>query len=128
MKLAPFLALVLLAAPACGGDDDPPAADAPVGGADAAAGSDAGTGAVRLIEADWSLDPGTEVYWCVRQTVTEDMYVNAFLPIGPLGTHHTVLSIETGGANPDGAGQCSQPFEFGNAGLIFTSGKGTDQL
>src|SRR5689334_13452522 len=64
-----------------------------------------------LAEGDWQLDPGTEDYFCVRKTIEKDEFVGGFRPITPLGTHHTVLSIDTGTADagarpPDGTTRC----------------------
>ena len=42
---------------------------------------------------DWTLDPGTEGYVCVRTTLQEDILVSAFSAIIPKGTHHTLLTV-----------------------------------
>jgi hypothetical protein len=45
-----------------------------------------------LLDGEWSLIGGSEQYLCVVATVPEDMFVGAFRPIAPEGTHHTVLT------------------------------------
>jgi hypothetical protein len=78
-----------------------------------------------LLTGDWSRDPGTEGYTCVRKTNTEDLFVNGFSAINPLGTHHTLLTM--GSANgPDATTPCTagdnRPLS------VFGSGVGTDPL
>ena len=79
-------------------------------------------GYVPLLEGTWSLAPGEEGYTCVRTTATEDMYIRAFRPIAPLGTHHTALAYDLSGGE-DGTFPCkAQDVGFK---LIFGSGVGT---
>ncbi|MEM9196001.1 MAG: hypothetical protein AAGF12_42945, partial [Myxococcota bacterium] len=80
---------------------------------------------VNLIAGDWTLPSGEEDYLCVRATVTEEMYIGAFRPVIPEGTHHTVLTMEDGN-RPDGITSCSA----GENGprMIFGSGVGTPEL
>jgi hypothetical protein len=91
----------------------------------AGAASDAGKDWLTLITGDWSLDPGSESYTCVRKTVDEDLYVSGFEAINPLGTHHTLLTMGDPNA-PDGTTACSaaenRPLS------VFGSGVGTDPL
>src|SRR5579871_347320 len=48
----------------------------------------------RIIEGTWTLAPGTEnPNLCVKKPLTEDVYVHAIRPVGPPGTHHTLLTI-----------------------------------
>jgi hypothetical protein len=68
--------------------------------------SDAGDGWLRLIEAAWELAPHSEGYRCVRKTMPEDVYITAFAPLSPPGTHHTTLHVETAGVSPDGVTVC----------------------
>ncbi len=78
-----------------------------------------------LLSGDWTMPPGTEGYTCVRKTVTEDLYVNGFEAIIPLGTHHTLLTM--GDPNgPDGVTACSA----GENRLlsVFGSGVGSDPI
>lgn len=104
--------LFLLVA-ACGGGDD--AGVAP----DAQGSSEFHT----LIERSWTISPG-ETYKCVRIVADEDLYINSFRAIAPEGTHHTVVTVATGG-NP-GEYDCGA----GNLDLnmLFASGVGTDDL
>jgi hypothetical protein len=79
-----------------------------------------------LIQADWDLEPATEGYTCQRATVPEDIYVRAYRPIAPLGTHHTLFTLG-GQATGD---EETEPFEC-SAGMnertmIFGSGVGTE--
>jgi hypothetical protein len=60
-----------------------------------------------LIQGEWELGPGEEGYRCVRLTVSEDMYIKEFQPIAPLGTHHTLLSVNETPTGPDGVSMCS---------------------
>ncbi|HKP59302.1 MAG TPA: hypothetical protein VJV78_21410 [Polyangiales bacterium] len=69
--------------------------------------ADAGDGWQRLIEADWELAPGSEGYRCVRRTLSQDVFVTAFSPLLPGGTHHTVLVVASHPDAPDGVTVCS---------------------
>jgi hypothetical protein len=96
MKIA-WLAAVTIAfgcgkAPAQLGDDGPP--DASTDGATATGdgGSDDFT---MLISRSWSLAADGEKYECRRIMVTQDMWVDAFRVLAPVGTHHSVLTIST---------------------------------
>lgn len=66
---------------------------------------DTGDGWLRLIEADWQLEPQSEGYRCVRRTMPEDIYITGFSPMSPNGTHHTVLMVNNAG-QPDGVTVC----------------------
>lgn len=105
-----------------GPDGSPNGPDASPGGSDAAI----PPGFISLIERDWSLNPGSENYRCTRVTVQEDMYVNAFRSLSPLGTHHTVLSVEKNPSQPDGDYNCDAG-DISHS-MVFTSGVGTDDL
>jgi hypothetical protein len=59
-----------------------------------------------LIEEAWTLAPGAEIYRCVRFTVSEELHVNSFRALKPLGTHHTVLSADDTPDEPDGVQDC----------------------
>lgn len=114
-----------------GADADPNAPDADPNAPDAMPGTDAAPpplppGFVSLVERDWTLQPGTEVYRCTRVTVQEDMYVNTFRSLSPLGTHHTVLSVEKNSSEPDGDYDCGAG-SISHA-MLFASGVGTDDL
>jgi hypothetical protein len=88
----------------CGTEVNQTTGSGGAGGASSGPTSGAGAGAtttgvggssgdwVTLIEGDWTMAPGNEGYVCVGLIVPETMYVNAFRPIAPDGTHHTVLS------------------------------------
>jgi copper type II ascorbate-dependent monooxygenase-like protein len=78
-----------------------------------------------LLTGDWTLPPATEDYVCVRQTVTEDIYVRALQAINPPGTHHTFLTIGPA-SGPDGVTPCDFTVNHGQA--IFGSGVGTNAI
>src|SRR5438132_2032581 len=76
----------------------------------------------RLIEASWTLPPLTNQYVCAYLTVDEDLLIDAFRPVIPVGTHHTVLSM--GEPNhADGVFDCGVVANAPN--MIFGSGVGT---
>lgn len=107
--------LSLLLVSACGTD----AAAPPPG-----PGSGSGSGTPPLISYDWSLSPSQEQFLCVRQTVTEDMWITQIAPIAPTGTHHMI--IKAGAPDgPDGMTPCT------GAGMnptIYASAVGTQPL
>ncbi len=125
-----YVAILSLVMGACGSSDDP------AGGADAGnnpsvdAGNNNGADAAAgdwqtLISGNWTMPAFQEGYVCVRLTVQEDMYINQFEAINPLGTHHTVLTVGDS-TQPDDTFPC-------NAGtnddaMIFGSGVGTDPV
>jgi len=105
---------------ACSASHDPGTNAAPV----AASPTDA-AGWQTLLTGDWTIPPGAEGYTCVRKTITEDLYVNGFEAIIPLGTHHTLLTMGEPNA-PDGVTLCNaaenRPLS------VFGSGVGTDPI
>jgi hypothetical protein len=88
-------------------------------------GSDSSAQWSPLIHGDWALEPGVEAYFCVRQTVTEEIRVRAYRPISPPGTHHTVLSVDDP-VEPDGFSECSGSTQ--GKVVVFGSGVGTGAL
>lgn len=85
-------------------------------------------GYTKLISRTWNVPPGSaDTYKCVRLTLTEDTWLTNIMAQAPLGTHHTVLSIASGGAaGPDGEQDCG----VGTLGMVmlFASGVGTSPL
>ena len=75
-----------------------------------------------LLSGDWEIEGGEEGYVCVYATASEDIYVNAFRPLAPLGTHHTVLSVASSPRNADG----SHPCEASTNGQAMLYGSGID--
>jgi hypothetical protein len=75
-----------------------------------------------LLEGTWDLPPGGEGYFCVYATVPRDVDIKAFRPIGPPGTHHTVLTRYSGATPADGTVKCN----VGTNGqsMIYGSGVG----
>jgi hypothetical protein len=86
--------------------------------------SEAEDGWLRLIEADWELAPHSEGYRCVRKTMPEDVYITAFAPLSPPGTHHTTLHVETTGVTPDGVTVCG--VSAGGTRRLQGAGVGTE--
>jgi hypothetical protein len=128
-NLAPIAAAAFLAL-ACGSSaESPNAIDAAPGGAfDAPAETtvDARTGTmIDLIESGWTLPGGSEEYRCVRKTLTQDLLIDRFEPIGPLGTHHTVLSVGDG-SGPDGEFRCDSTVL--SPQIIYVSGVQTPAM
>lgn len=117
-----LVGLITVTVAACGnsssgdGDDDSPI--------DAAASADTAIpdGWTSLMEGDWSLTAGAEDYYCIVTTVPRDMYVRAFRPLIPLGTHHTVVTRYEGNL-ADGTHRCS----VGTNGqsMVYGSGVGS---
>ena len=60
-----------------------------------------------LLQGEWELKAGEEGYRCVRLTATEDLYIKEFQPIAPLGTHHTLLSVNEMPKGADGVSNCT---------------------
>lgn len=125
--------LTSLSLVACGGGgsgdddgDDDTAPDADVTVPPDADNSDFTT----LISREWTIPPG-ETYKCIGVQADQDYYINAFRPLGPNGTHHTVLSISD---TPGGPANRTQAGEYDcNASalaleMLFASGVGTDDL
>jgi hypothetical protein len=98
---------------------------------DAGMAANAGSGAMAtpasdwrtLLEGAWELPAGQEGYRCVRLTMTEDTYIKEFQPIAPLGTHHTLLSVNDTPRGPDGISTCSG----GDNGLVTLLGSGAGE-
>ena len=115
-----WLSAVVVVA-ACGngggssGDDD--AQDAAVDFPDAAI----EPGYEPLILRNWQLNPGIEDYICKRIKITEDMYVSAFKPIVPNGTHHAIITIST---NPGTLGDFDCSPTDHDRQLLFGGGAG----
>lgn len=75
-----------------------------------------------FVAGDWSMPAGDEGYYCVRATAAETMYIHAFRPVAPLGTHHTALAFDLQGGQDGGfpCGAADTGFK-----LLFGSGVGT---
>jgi hypothetical protein len=77
-----------------------------------------------LITSDWTLQPGTEEYQCARVTLDHDIYVTEFEAIAPVGTHHSILTMDTAPTIPDNPGYpCTNPFEFAPT-MVYGNGIG----
>jgi Copper type II ascorbate-dependent monooxygenase, C-terminal domain len=72
--------------------------------AGAGGGSSQATGAKfeELMAYTWTIAPGEETYYCVFQTVTEDIWVNEYRPLSPTGTHHVTVGYWDKPGTPDG--------------------------
>jgi hypothetical protein len=122
------LAGVVVLATGCRHDDTSDAADAGERvDVPASAEPDAGAadGFELLVAAEWSLPPGTERYKCVYQTVRETIFVRAFRPLIPLGTHHTVLT-KGPKQRDDGIYDCNAGTNYRE--MVFGSGVGTQEF
>lgn len=100
---------------------------APTGSDDVPVDQGSGSGSaasVPLISGDWTLQPDSENYVCVRKTITEDTYIKTILPIAPPGTHHFVLMVGDPDA-PDGITNCDSSL---SKPAIFASGVGVQPL
>jgi hypothetical protein len=109
----------IAAVAACGGGMGPPGDDT----GDDTGDDDVPVGFQPFVSGDWTMPVNEEGYYCVRATATEEMYIRAFRPIAPIGTHHTALAIDAQGG-PDGGFPCTA----GDTGfqLLFGSGLGTE--
>jgi copper type II ascorbate-dependent monooxygenase-like protein len=112
-------ALMMSLGMACGGGDS--------AGTDAGGDGDAATGDWQsLISGDWHLDGLAEGYFCVYVTVPRDIYIKAFKPLIPLGTHHTVLTMYDGASPADGVYPCNVGTNGQN--MIYGSGVGSPEF
>ncbi|HTM21852.1 MAG TPA: hypothetical protein VL172_15130 [Kofleriaceae bacterium] len=107
---------------ACGGGDSTGGDGDGDGDADAATGDDWQP----LMSGDWNLAAQDEGYFCVYYTVPRDMYVKAFKPLIPVGTHHTVLTMFTGSSPADGTYPCNVGTNGQN--MIYGSGVGSPEF
>ncbi|RMH40431.1 MAG: hypothetical protein D6689_13820 [Deltaproteobacteria bacterium] len=127
------LAGTLSVVPACtssssGSEDlaDAGGPDAAAPASDAAPAADADVaGFTDLIVGQWTIPAGTEQYRCVYKTIERTIYVRAFRPKIPLGTHHTVLTVGPR-QRDDGIVPCNAGTNYG--AQVFGSGVGTNAL
>ncbi len=114
------LAILLALSSGCGGGSGTPGDDSPA--VDASVDTALPDGWLSLMEGDWSLAPGEEGYYCVYVTIPRDIYIKAFRPLTPPGTHHTVLTRYEGATPADGIVKCG----VGTNGqsMIYGSGVG----
>jgi hypothetical protein len=76
-----------------------------------------------LVTSGWTLAPGQEGYLCASKTLTETVYVGAIRPLSPPGTHHTTVSLTSGGGADNPGSPCGPMF-----GDFYASGVGTSEL
>jgi hypothetical protein len=128
MRMRPVL-LVLVLAAACGKDPGATvdASGSNGGSADASVDTPPGTQWVTLISRSWQMSAGSEGYRCVRIQVPQEMWIGGFRAIAPLGTHHTVLTIDP---NDSATGEynCNAGSGTLQGNLLFASGVGTDEM
>lgn len=113
-----------------GGDDDGDDDDTTTPDANTNVSPDADlTGFTELIGRDWTIPPG-EQYKCIRIQATEDVYITDFHAQGPIGTHHTVLTVTDNLGFPGGTEIGEYDCEVSNLDLqmLFASGVNTDDL
>ena len=77
-----------------------------------------------LILRNWQLNPGIEDYICKRIKIEEDVYVSAFKPIVPNGTHHAIVTISP---NPGLVGDFDCTPNDHDRQLLFGGGAGTSE-
>jgi hypothetical protein len=65
-----------------------------------------GDGWLRLMEADWEVAPNAEGYRCMTLTIPEDIYITAFYPQSPQGTHHSTFTVTATATEADGVVAC----------------------
>jgi hypothetical protein len=68
--------------------------------------ADAADGFQTLVVGSWELPAASELYRCVRFTLPQDLTVGAFRSLGPIGTHHTLITVADDSTEPDGAADC----------------------
>ena len=113
--------------PACTTEDNPLAPDGALPDAGAADAGGDGSGYVppgverTLIEASYQIPSGNEKYFCMRETLTEEVIVTRFAPVAPPGVHHTVLAVDNMTKHPDGAGGPCPPLDEDWV-VLFASG------
>jgi hypothetical protein len=81
-----------------------------------------------LVDGEWTLPPGSEDYQCILLTIEEDTFVHAIRPVGPLGTHHTVLSLVPASQNVGADRQFACDGFMQGPHMLFGSGVGTEGL
>jgi hypothetical protein len=86
-----------------------------------------GQGWTTLISRSWSLGSGSQAYECDRIQVPTEMWINAFSPISPLGTHHQVLTIDANDT-PTGNYDCNPESGTLSGEMLFAAGVGTPDL
>jgi hypothetical protein len=79
-----------------------------------------------LIQRSWSLDPGTEGFFCQRIRIEKDTYVSAFQTRAPAGTHRMHLSVSSTGT-PLGDYDCNMAVINGEQ-MVFGGGAGSDDI
>ena len=67
---------------------------------------DMGDGWQRLMEVDWQLSGTSEGYRCKTFTIPEDIYIVAFAPQSPPGTHHSTYGVSSNTSRPDEVVSC----------------------
>lgn len=127
--LGVMLVTGLLGAGACGGGGgQPPGDDTP----DAAGGDDTPDadpdGWQVLASGTWTLPTpttgNTDFYYCIYATIPRDIYVKAFRPLIPPGTHHTVATfLDAGDSHADGIFPCNVSTNGQN--MFYGSGVGS---
>lgn len=119
--------LLISIAAACGGNTAATGTDGAGSGSDGSgSGSD---GYTTLVSRPWMLSIGEQGYQCRHVQLTQDYWINSFRVIAPVGTHHTVVYIETA-TTQTGDFACSAGTGAfgGNSEMMYAAGVGTDDL
>jgi len=103
----------------------PPAAGAGKGEIVTEFASDANDEWLTLLEVDWELGARAEDHLCARVRVPRAMYLHEFVPISPLGTHHTQLAVHDAGSGQAGVTSCGPD---GAGHHIFGAGVASEPL
>jgi hypothetical protein len=93
----------------------------------------AGSNALTLVSANYSLQPMTEAYECARVTATRDWLIHTVTPVNGVATHHQVVGIDPQKRMPDTDPTAANPpicpgIEVMNWNLIFADGVGSPSL
>jgi hypothetical protein len=96
----------------------------------ACGGTDEPRGTQEIIGRDWTVPAGSELYKCIGIQVDQDMYISEFATSGPVGEHHTVLTVadQLGGLGGTQLGEHDCDVLTLDLQMLFASGVGTDKL
>jgi hypothetical protein len=126
MKKSILGVMLVTALVGCGGGGGTPGDDVGDDAPDAAPGDvDAGPDDWQVLaQGTWTIPAGTaDEYYCIYATIPRDMYIKAFRPLIPNGTHHTVATYYSGATPADGIVPCNVSTNGQN--MFYGSGVGS---